>query len=163
MLDKSKSEESAAVELSPSELLVQVSDRVDAIFEDTTKSPDSYFVVKTAVPETGTEVSSLYAVQSGVFMKRSYNQTTGTTSYGLSELYHNGPDQGAYKYFWSTLGPDIGFSVDSKTNGENKPVLKSDKTDIESLRTKIEGYFPKPTIETTKQTLARKALALLRK
>jgi hypothetical protein len=162
MREESESTNSAASELSPSELLLRVSQLVEAVFDDTTERPDLYSDVSTVMSETGIEVRSLSAPRSGAGLKRSRQLKTGTIAYELSEIYYQDLNKGARVYCWSTLGSNVSFSVYSEMYGENKPVLKTDKADMVTLQKMIEGYFPRPKSEPTRRTLAQRALAFLR-
>jgi hypothetical protein len=162
MRNESGLENSANGELSPSELLLQVSKKVEAIFDDATKRPNLYTDVNTVTSETGTEVSYLCASRSGAGLKRSRDKNTGTTGYELSEIYYHDLSKQVFVYCWSTLGPAVSFSVNSEVWGDSEPELKTGKENIRLLQKMIEGHFPEPDLEVTKQTLAQRVLAFLR-
>jgi hypothetical protein len=168
MQDESQAEKIVSPELSPTEIISQMSQRVDEIITDseTTKvSPSPYFGIKKNTSEAGIETTSLSSSRSGAGLNRTSDPNTGATLYELSVLYHGTGDRGADIYSWSTLEPVVNYSVNSEMNGQSEVVPKTDPNEIKSTQLFIEQYFPEqpPKVDNVKQSFARRVLARLRK
>lgn len=165
MQDESQLEKSVSPELSPAEILSQMSSRADEIITDseTTKvAPSPYFGVKKNISETGVETASLYS-RSGAELIRTSDPKAGTTLYELSVLFYNTDDRGAHKYSWSPKEPVVNYSVNSEMDGQGESVPKTEPEDIKSTQSLIEQYFPEQQSETAKRSFARNVLARLRR
>ncbi len=166
MQDESQIEKSTSPELSPTEILSQMSRRADEIITDseTVTTPLKYLGVKRSVSESGIETVSLSS-RSGAGLNRTSDPETGATMYELSVLFHGTGDRGTRVYSWSSLEPTLDVTVNSEVNGRTDPITVTESEEIKSTQQVIERYFPeqqsKP--DTTRQSFARKILARLRK
>ena len=165
MQDESQTEKNTSAELSPKELLSRMSEKADAVIADTEKNPSLYFGVRKSISDSGIELTSLCSTQTGAGMSSARDLETGATSYELTVLYHGSGDRGAFKYSWSTLEDSLKYAVESEMNGNEEPVVKTGQTEIKSVQSLLESYFPdqEPKKDKTKKSLARRVLASLRK
>ena len=166
MTNETDVEKTVSPELSPVEVLAQMSKKADEVIIDsqtTTERPSPYFGVENVVSETGIETSSLRGRTADLIRTR--DPETGTTSYKMSVLYYHSGDRGAFRYAWSTLEPTISYSVNSELTGLSEPELKTEPADIRSVQSMLESHFPERATkqDEKKQSFAHRILARLKK